>query len=124
MKKGFTLVELIVSIALITIISFSVLFLRKLEPTYADPYENIRQIVADASSIFLNLNVGYDYKKELETNHYLEINTDLLIEEGLLEETYYVDNLNENLDMKNIVIIISKDEEGFLDYAINIEKNA
>ena len=121
MKKGFSLVEIIISISLISIIGIlGLVVLKKAEPTYADPYENIRKIIGDASNVFLNSNRGIDYKEKLYKNKTVIINTNDLIKEGLLAESYFIDNINENKNVTNLEIVVLLDEEGFINYSINI----
>ena len=121
MKKGFSLIELIISIGIISIISGLTFFaLKGTNISYADPYENIRLIISDATRIFLNSNVGIDYKNELHMKKEIIINTNFLINEGLIEESYYIENIGEVKNIENCEIIVSIDEEGFINYSINI----
>lgn len=122
MKKGFSLVELIISVGLISLVLvFSLFVVKTTDTSYADPYEELRKTISDATYLFLNLNKGEDYKNELYENNYVSINTNLLIAEGLLEEVYYVENINDNKNLKNIPINITLDSEGLINYLIIIE---
>lgn len=122
MKEGFSLVELIISIGLISVITlFAVVSIKKINPTYADPYEDMRSHIANATNLYLNTNSGLDYKTKLYSDKSVSINSNYLIEEGLLEENYFVENINENKNTENLTIIITLDEEGFMNYSINIE---
>ena len=121
MKKGFSLIELIISVGIISIVSVLTFFaFRTTKTSYADPYENIRVIISDATNVFLNSNTGGYYKNELYLNKEVTINTDFLISEGLIEESYYIENLCEEKNINNIEIIVSLDEEGYMNYSINI----
>ena len=121
MKKGFSLIEMIISIGIITLLSSLTFFaIKNTKPTYADPYENIREIISNATNLFLNSNSGIDYKNKLYLNKIVEINSNILISEGILEESYFVENLGKEKNVENIEIIIILDEEGFLSYSINI----
>lgn len=122
MKKGFSLVEMIVSVGLISVVFvFSFLIFKTPNTSYADPYQDLRKTISDATNLFLNLNEGLNYKNELYENGYVSLNTNLLINEGLLEEVYYVENINDNKNVENISINLSLDSEGFINYTINIE---
>lgn len=121
MKKGFSLVEVIISISLVSVVAlFALVIIKKAEPTYADPYESVRIIISDATNLFLNTNAGIDYKEELYNNKEIIINTNTLIQEGLIEETYFVENINENKNVENLEIIVTIDDEGFINYSINM----
>ena len=122
MKKGFSLIELIISVSLLSLVgTFAFFVIKKAEPTYADPYEDLRKTISDATNLYLNSNAGVSFKEELYNNRKLTINSDKLIQEGLLEESYFVKNINEEKKVNNIEIIIILDEEGFIKYAINIQ---
>ena len=121
MKKGFSLVEIIISISLVSVVAlFALVIIKKAEPTYADPYENVRTILSDATNLFLNTTAGTDYKETLYSKKELIFNTNILIQEGIIEENYFVENINENISVKNIEIIVAIDEEGFINYSINL----
>ena len=121
MKKGFSLVEVIISISLVSVVALSALvIIKKAEPSYADPYENIRTILSDATNLFLNTTAGTDYRETLYLEKELIFSTNILIQEGLIEESYFVENTNENKNVKNIDIIVVIDDEGFLNYSINL----
>lgn len=120
MKKGFTLVELIISISLITIISLSsIMIFRNVKTSYADPYESLRKTIADATLIYLNT-VDTELKEELDLNNEVFLNTNLLINEGLLQDKYYVENINKNVLITDIEVRVFKDKEGFVNYNIDI----
>ena len=122
MKRGFSLIELIISISLISVVFvFSFVAIKNIDTTYVDPYEEIRTIISDATNLYLNTNVGIDVKNKLYKDGIVTINTNALISEGLLNEEYFVNNTNENLNVENLVINVSLDSEGFLNYTINIE---
>ena len=121
MKKGFSLVELIVSVGLISIIfTFSFIAIKNTNTTYADPYEDLRIIISDATNLFLNTNAGIDYKNKLYEKGSVNLNSSILINEGLLIEEYYVKNIKDNISVENLEIIVTLDNEGFLNYSINI----
>lgn len=121
MKKGFSLVEIIISISLVSAVAlFALVIIKKAEPTYADPYENIRTILSDATNLFLNTTAGIDYRETLYSEKELMFNTNILIQAGLIEESYFVENTNENKSVKNIEIVITLDDEGLQNYSINI----
>lgn len=121
MKKGFTLVELIISISLIVGVGALVLVLfNNIKPTYADSYENLRNVIADATNVYLNT-VGSSDKEKLNKDKYITLNSNVLIENGLLPESYFVENLGENIDVYNIEINVYQMEDGLLNYSINIK---
>lgn len=121
MKKGFSLVEVIISISLVSLVAlFALVIIKKAEPTYADPYENIRTILSDATNLFLNTTAGTDYRETLYSKKELIFSTNILIQEGIIEESYFVENINEKKSVKNIDIIVVIDDEGFLNYSINL----
>ena len=120
MQKGFSLIELIISIGLISIIFlFSFTVIRGVNTTYADPYEELRSLIADAAYLYLNTN-GNNYRDKLYENGSVTLNSNMLIEEGLLENEYYVSNIKENKNVENFTIIVTLDREGFINYSINI----
>ena len=122
MKKGYTLVEVIISISLVAVISTLTLVLFKnIKPTYADVYESLRQTIADSTKVYLNINAGSELKNRLMNEGSVELNTNDLIGEGLLDESYYVTALDEDVDVKNIPINVSIDDEGLFVYDINLQ---
>ena len=121
MKKAFSLIELIITVSLLSVVFiFTFLVIKKSEPTYADPYEDVRLLISDATSVYLNSNIGLEFKKNLYDNGKIIINSNSLIQEGLLEESYFLKNINQNIDLKNVEIIVLLDGEGFINYSINI----
>lgn len=120
MKKGFTIVELIISLSLVSVISLFVLFIVKnASTTYADPYENVRLVISDAIKVYLNTD-GVAEKNKLYEQGNIVINTNILIQEGLLDETCYVENIKENKSLQNIDISVSLDSEGFMIFDVNL----
>ena len=121
MKKAFTLIELIISISLISLISTLGMFaLKKSDVSYADPYLDVRSYIIDATNVFLSTNAGIDYKNELNNKKQITIKSNILITEGLIDENYYVKTINEEKNLKDIDIIITLDEDGFTNYTLNI----
>ena len=121
MKKGFSLIEMIISFTLLSLVSiFTFLIIKKAEPTYADPYEELRLLISDATNVYLNSTIGYELKEELYEKKEISLNSNLLIQEGLIEDNYFLKNLGERKDLRNIEMIISIDDEGFINYSINI----
>ena len=119
MKKGFSLIEIIISISLLSVIFVvSMFIIKKTNVSYADPYEEIRIMISDATNIYLNLN--NDKKDLLYKDKKLIINSNELIQEGLIEDKYYLKSIRETKVLQNIEIIILIDEEGLLNYSINI----
>ena len=122
MRKGFSLIEMIISITLLSLVGiFSFFVIKKAELTYADPYEELRLLISDATNVYLNSTNGYELKEELYDMKKISLNSNLLIQEGLIEDNYFLKNLGERKDLKNIEIIISVDDEGFINYSINID---
>lgn len=119
MKKGFSLVEIIVSLSLLSVIFlFALVIIKKSDITYADPYENLRKDVSLATELYFNTN-GISKKEELYQNGKVIINSNVLIENGFLDENYYVENTKESKDLQNIDISVSLDDEGFMNFEIN-----
>lgn len=120
MKKGFSIIELIISLSLVSVISLFVLFIvRNASTTYADPYENVRLIISDAIKVYLNTD-GIEDKNRLNNSGSIVINTNSLIEIGLLEENCYVENTKENKNLQNIDVIVTIDDDGFIQIKANL----
>lgn len=120
MKKGFSIIELIISLSLVSVISLFVLIIvRNASTTYADPYENVRLIISDAIKVYLNTD-GIEEKNRLNNSGSIVINTNSLIETGLLEENCYVKNTKENKNLQNIDVIVTIDADGFIQIEANL----
>lgn len=120
MKKGFSLVEIIISLSLISVVFlFAIVIIKKSDITYADPYESLRKDLSLATELYFNTS-GISKKDELYQNGEVIINSNVLIENGFLDENYYVENTKESKNLQNIDIIVSLDEEGFMNFEINL----
>lgn len=107
-KKGFTLIEIIVCIVLISlIVTISIILLKNNSDKSED--KNKKEIVS-ATDVYFSLNDKY--KKELEENNgYLVLNISELVDEGLLDKKI-LDKLPEDSNGKSYkkIIVKKKDE--------------
>ncbi len=121
-KKGFTLIEIIVCIVLISLIAtISIILLKNNSDKSED--KNKKEIVS-AADVYFSLNDKY--KKELEENNgYLVLNISELVDEGLLDKKI-LDKLPKDsngisykkiiVKKKDEVLLGSGDDVGLYDY--------
>ncbi len=121
-KKGFTLIEIIVCIILISlIVTISIILLKNNSGKSED--KNKKEIVS-ATDVYFSLNDKY--KKEIEENNgYLVLNISELVDEGLLDKKI-LDKLPEDsngisykkiiVKKKDEVLLGSGDDVGLYDY--------
>ena len=117
-KNGFTLVELITVIALLSI--FMVISIPKINSTIkesrADQLEDVRETIANATDVFLNTSCGNDYYNKLIDEKVIKIYLNVISNCGLIESTLYNPVADNYFDINNEYIIIKRDEVGMIEY--------
>ena len=88
MKKGFTLIEIIITIGLIAIIgtvivsNLSVSYTKQQEKQY----ENFKDTLEKAACTFIDLNMNANLKKTCQSNGNCTVTVQNLLKEGLIED--------------------------------------
>ena len=117
-KKGFTLIELITVVALLSIIAV-VLFPKvstAFKMSYADQLEDVRSNVRDATEVFINSKMGEETYNKLLNNETVNIYLNTLSSYGLIEERIYNPIADDYFDIDNEYVIVSMDEVGLISY--------
>ena len=88
MKKGFTLIELIITIGLIALVG--TVIVSNLSSTYTkqqeQQYENFKNTLENAACTYINLNVGASIKNTCRSTGSCNVTAKMLLEEGLVTE--------------------------------------
>jgi len=123
MKKGFTLIEIIISIGLILLISVPFIFI-SLKPKKVDEEKFLKDLKTNAI-VYLESNGGdVNVVKLKNDNKTMYIQIKDLIEQGLLDEDD-IDPKNGNkkiADSRELYVKISKNDEGFYELLYPAEK--
>ena len=88
MKKGFTLIEIIITIGLIAIIG--TVIVSNLSVSYTnqqeEQYENFKNTLEKAACTYIDLNMNANLKRTCQNNGSCTIAVQDLLEEGLIED--------------------------------------
>ena len=103
-KKGFTLVELLATIAIMTVIAtvLTINILNIFEKRQEAADESLENIITTAANVYLELNKNEELKETCKING-CSISTDTLIKEGLLNE--------EDVDNSKVINIYYENNE-------------
>jgi len=89
MKKGFTLIELIVTIGLICILGTVIVanMANNLSEQQERQYEKFKNTLENATCTYIELNKMKDFKRNCRSNGSCIIKINEILEEGLIEES-------------------------------------
>ena len=120
-KKGFTLMELITVIALLSIIG--VILVPKIstafKTTRADQLEEVRSNVVDATEVYLNSKCGKDSYDTLIEKDTIKIYLNNISDCGLIDSEIYNPVSGEYFNIENEFVIVYIDEVGMIDYELS-----
>ena len=120
-RKGFTLIELLTVIAILSLIL--VISLPRINAAFkesrADQLLEVREMVADATDIYLNNRCGRDTYNRLIKNNEVLIYLNVLSNCGVIEDKIYNPMTEEYFDIDNEYIIARIDEVGMIDYELS-----
>ena len=120
-KNGFTLMELISVIALMSLLF--VIMAPKINDAFkeskADQLEEVRQMVADATEIYLNSTCGRDVYNNLIKTEEVKIYLNVISECGLIKDKIYNPVSGDNFIIDNEYIIVKIDEVGMIEYELS-----
>lgn len=120
-KKGFTIIELITVISLLSIVG--VILIPKInsaiKTSRADQLEEIRDMVAKASDVYLDNSCGKAAEKTLKENDKVRVYLSAIKDCGLIEEKIYNPVSGNYFDINNEYVDIYIDEVGVKDYKLS-----
>ena len=115
MKKGFTMIELIVTIGLITILGLVIVMNlgSNLSSKQEQQYEEFKKTLENAACIYIDRNVAKNLKKTCKNNGSCQIQMKTLLENGLIEDNNLKDPSSGNKipDTKTITITYTNGEK-------------
>lgn len=120
-KKGFTLIELITAVAILSIIG--VILLPKINTAFktsrADQLEEVRESVIEASEVFLNSSCGKDLYDKLIDEDEVKITLNVINNCGLIDEKIYNPVSGEYFNIDNEYVVAKIDEVGMITYELS-----
>jgi len=120
-KNGFTLMELISVIALMSLLF--VIMAPKINDVFkesrADQLEEVRQMVVDATDVYLNNTCGRDVYNNLIKTEEVKIYLNVISECGLIEDKIYNPVSGDNFIIDNEYIVARIDEVGMIEYELS-----
>jgi len=92
MKKGFTMIELIITIGLITILGLVIVMNMgsNLSKNQEKQYEEFKHTLENAACVYIDLNVAKNLKNTCKTNKTCQVSVSNLLSNGLIEEQDYI----------------------------------
>lgn len=120
-KNGFTLIELITVIALLSIVG--VILIPKIGDMFktskADQLEEVRQEVVTATEVYLNSSCGSENYDRLIENDSIKIYLSSISDCGLIENKIYNPVSGNYFDINNEYVDVVIDEVGMIDYTLS-----
>lgn len=120
-KNGFTLIELITVIALLSIVG--VILIPKISDMFktskADQLEEVRQEVVTATEVYLNSSCGSENYDRLIENDSIKIYLSSISDCGLIENKIYNPVSGDYFDIDNEYVDVVIDEVGMIDYTLS-----
>ena len=120
-KNGFTIIELVTIISLLSI--FLVIAIPKINSSIkesrADQLEEVREMVANATEVYLSANCGKNAYQKLILDDEVKIFLNSISDCGLIESEIYNPVAGNYFDINNEYIIVKIDEVGFKDYELS-----
>lgn len=120
-KNGFTISELITVIALLSIVMVVAIpkINSSIKESRADQLEEVREMVARATEVYLDTKCGNDSYNKLMENNEIKIYLNSISDCGLLDNEIYNPVADNYFDINNEYIIVKIDEVGFKDYELS-----
>ena len=120
-KKGFTLIELITVISLLSIVG--VIMYPKINEAFktsrADQLETVRQDVVSAVDVYLNSKCGKESYELLIDNDRVKVYLNNISDCGLIDSEIYNPVSGEYFDINNEYIVVYIDEVGLIEYELS-----
>lgn len=120
-KNGFTLIELITVIALLSIVG--VILIPKISDMFktskADQLEEVRQEVVTATEVYLNSSCGSENYDRLIENDSIKIYLSSISDCGLIENKIYNPVSGDYFNIDNEYVDVVIDEVGMIDYTLS-----
>ncbi len=120
-KNGFTLIELITVIALLSIVS--VILIPKISDMFqtskADQLEDVRQEVVTATEVYLNSSCGSENYDKLIREDNIKIYLSSIRDCALIDNKIYNPMSGEYFDIDNEYVDVFIDEVGMIDYNLS-----
>ena len=120
-KKGFTLMDLITVISILSILF--IIALPKINAAFkesrADQLEEVREMVADATKVYLNDNCGKQHMDILKTNGNVTIYLNSISDCGLIKDKVYNPVSGDYVNLNNAYVIANIDEVGYIDFKVS-----
>ena len=120
-KNGFTLIELVTVIALLSIVA--VVLIPKISDMFqtskADQLEEVRQEVVTATEVYLNSSCGSGNYNRLIKEDNIKIYLSSISDCGLIENKIYNPMSGEYFDIDNEYVDVFIDEVGMIDYNLS-----
>lgn len=120
-KKGFTLIELVTVIALLSIVGIIMVpkINSAIKTSRADQLEDVRKEVADATHVYLNSKCGKEAYKALLENDNVKIYLSNICDCGLIDSNIYNPVSGDYFNVDNEYITVIIDEVGMIDYSLS-----
>ena len=120
-KNGYTLVELIISVILITVLALIIIpnIFKTFKTSRADQLELVREKVIDATTVYLDTSCGNESKKLLADQDYVRVYVNSIIDCGLIDSKVYNYMNDEYFDVDKQYVDIYIDEVGLYDYRLS-----
>lgn len=120
-KKGFTLIELITVIALLSIVG--IITLPKINKAFksssADQLEEVRENIVKSTEVYLNNSCGKDSYNKLIKNDSIRIYLSSIKDCGLIDNKIYNPVSGDYFNIDNEYVDVKIDEVGILDYKLS-----
>jgi len=120
-KRGFTLIELLTVVAILSLLF--VIAIPKINTAFkeskADQLQEIREMVAEATDVFLNYDCGKNTYDALKDNKEIKIYLNVMSDCGVIEEKIYNPVSGEYFNIDNEYIIVKLDEVGMINYELS-----
>lgn len=120
-KNGFTLTELITIIALLSIVMVVAIpkINTSIKESRADQLEEVREMVVNATEVYLNTKCGSNNYDKLIENDSIKIYLNSISDCGLIESNIYNPVADNYFDINNEYVIVKIDEVGMIDYELS-----
>lgn len=120
-KKGFTLIELLTVVAILSLLF--VISLPKINAAFkesrADQLQEVREMVAEATEVYLYNSCGKDTYNTLIKKDEVKIYLNVISECGLIEDKIYNPVSGENFNIDDEYVIARIDEVGMIEYELS-----
>lgn len=120
-KKGFTLIEIVTVIALLSIVGIITLpkINKAIKTSRADQLEEVRENIVKSTEVYLNNKCGRDTYNKLINNDKVRIYLNSIKECGLIDKKIYNPVSGDYFNIDNEYVDVTIDEVGVLDYKLS-----